>query len=68
LTLTTPFAEFYSFAAAAARKAAGPVAPGSKELPDGAPNCLAGLTIVFTGELESMSRTEASDLAKKYGA
>ncbi|KAJ9101197.1 hypothetical protein QFC21_003416 [Naganishia friedmannii] len=58
----------YDFAAAAARKAAGPAAPGSKELPDGAPNCLAGLTIVFTGELESMSRNEAQDLAKKYGA
>ncbi|KAJ9118684.1 hypothetical protein QFC22_003904 [Naganishia vaughanmartiniae] len=58
----------YDFKAAAARKAAGPAAPGSKDVPDGAPNCLAGLTIVFTGELESMSRTEAQDLAKKYGA
>ncbi|KAJ9110660.1 hypothetical protein QFC19_001489 [Naganishia cerealis] len=58
----------FDFAAAAARRAAGPAAPGSKELPDGAPNCLAGLAIVFTGELQSLSRQEAQDLAKKYGA
>ncbi|KAJ9111852.1 hypothetical protein QFC20_002439 [Naganishia adeliensis] len=56
------------YAAAAARKAAGPAAPGSKEIPDGEPNCLAGLTIVFTGELESLSREEAQDLAKRFGA
>ncbi|EPQ30116.1 uncharacterized protein PFL1_02233 [Pseudozyma flocculosa PF-1] len=53
---------------AAARRAAGPVAPGSKEIPQGQPNCLAGLTLVFTGELTSLSRDEASDLAKRYGA
>lgn len=57
-----------SYAAAAARKAAGPAAPGSKEIPDGQPNCLAGLTIVFTGELESLSREEAQDVAKRFGA
>ncbi|GAA6025941.1 hypothetical protein JCM10207_004487, partial [Rhodosporidiobolus poonsookiae] len=45
----------------------GPVAPGSKEIPIGEPNCLAGLTFVFTGELESLSREEAQDLAKRYG-
>jgi replication factor C subunit 1 len=58
----------FSYAAAAARRAAGPAAPGSKDIPDGAPNCLAGLTLVFTGELQSLSREEAQDLAKKYGA
>ncbi|GAA5969486.1 hypothetical protein JCM11641_008131 [Rhodosporidiobolus odoratus] len=46
---------------------AGPVAPGSKEIPEGAPNCLAGLTFVFTGELQSLGREEAQDLAKRYG-
>jgi replication factor C subunit 1 len=56
-----------SFAAIAARRAAGPAAPGSKEIPYGEPNCLAGLTFVFTGELESLSRGEAQDLAKRYG-
>ncbi|PWY98183.1 DNA replication factor C, large subunit [Testicularia cyperi] len=52
----------------AARRAAGPSAPGSKEIPHGEPNCLAGLTLVFTGELSSISREEATDLAKRYGA
>nr|ASF90187.1 hypothetical protein SPAR06058 [Bartheletia paradoxa] len=45
----------------------GPTAPGSKEIPEGKPNCLAGLTFVFTGELESLAREEAADLAKRYG-
>ncbi|PJF18011.1 hypothetical protein PSACC_02150 [Paramicrosporidium saccamoebae] len=49
------------------RKAAGPIAPGSKEIPQGAPNCLAGLTFVFTGELDSLSREDAQDLVKRYG-
>lgn len=53
---------------AAERRAAGPVAPGSKEIPQGKPNCLAGLTLVFTGELSSISRDDAVDLAKRYGA
>ncbi|CAG8611776.1 9572_t:CDS:10, partial [Paraglomus occultum] len=50
------------------QKKTGPVAPGSKSIPVGAENCLAGLTFVFTGELESLSREEAQDLAKRYGA
>lgn len=53
---------------AAQRRAAGPVAPGSKPIPEGQPNCLAGLTLVFTGELSSLSREDAVDLAKRYGA
>ncbi|KAI9594841.1 replication factor RFC1 C terminal domain-containing protein [Syncephalis fuscata] len=44
----------------------GPSAPGSKEIPTGAPNCLKGLTFVFTGELTSISREEAADLVKRY--
>ncbi|KAL7416751.1 replication factor RFC1 C terminal domain-containing protein [Mrakia frigida] len=51
-----------------ASKGAGPSAPGSKEIPDGKENCLAGLKLVFTGELSSMSREEATELAKRYGA
>ncbi|EJD00743.1 DNA replication factor C, large subunit [Fomitiporia mediterranea MF3/22] len=50
-----------------AARSAGPAAPGSKPIPDGAPNCLAGLSFVFTGELSSLSRDEAVDLAKRYG-
>ncbi|KAF5365675.1 hypothetical protein D9758_003145 [Tetrapyrgos nigripes] len=45
----------------------GPAAPGSKEVPDGEPDCLAGLAFVFTGELSSFSREEALDLAKRFG-
>lgn len=56
-----------AMAAAKAAKAAGPRAPGSKEVPDGHPNALAGLTFVFTGELSSFSREEAQDLAKRFG-
>ena len=29
--------------------------------------CLSGLAFVFTGELESFSRDEAIDLAKRFG-
>ncbi|KAK4052399.1 DNA replication factor C complex subunit Rfc1 [Microbotryomycetes sp. JL201] len=41
--------------------------PGSKEIPVGEENCLAGLTFVFTGELESLSREAGQELAKRYG-
>lgn len=40
---------------------------GSKEIPEGQPNCLAGLTFVFTGELTSIAREDATNLAKRYG-
>ncbi|TFK83253.1 DNA replication factor C, large subunit, partial [Polyporus arcularius HHB13444] len=47
---------------------AGPSNPGSKEIPiPSDPNCLAGLSFVFTGELSSLSRDEATELAKRYG-
>ncbi|GAA6060829.1 hypothetical protein JCM10212_005247 [Sporobolomyces blumeae] len=46
---------------------AGPANPGSKEIPIGEDNCLAGLTFVFTGELESLSREAGIDLVKRYG-
>ncbi|KAA1072447.1 hypothetical protein PGT21_034457 [Puccinia graminis f. sp. tritici] len=49
------------------KERAGPSAPGSKPIPEGAENCLAGLTFVFTGELESLSREDAQTLAKRYG-
>jgi len=55
-----------SYRAYQASRAAGPKAPGSKEIPEGQPNCLAGLAFVFTGELESLGRDEASELVKRY--
>ncbi|KAG6830854.1 hypothetical protein H0H87_006914 [Tephrocybe sp. NHM501043] len=57
----------FDWAAAKAAKLAGPVAHGSKQVPDGEPNALAGLSFVFTGELNSFSRDEAADIAKRYG-
>lgn len=36
-------------------------------MPPGEDNCLAGLTFVFTGELDSFSREEGQDLVKRYG-
>uniref|UniRef100_T1JCV7 Replication factor C subunit 1 n=1 Tax=Strigamia maritima TaxID=126957 RepID=T1JCV7_STRMM len=45
----------------------GPRAPGSKEIPEGENDCLAGLTFVITGVLSSLEREEAADLIKKYG-
>ncbi|KAM3124223.1 hypothetical protein CJJ07_003891 [Candidozyma auris] len=46
------------------------VAPpsGNIELPEAAPNCLGGLTIVFTGVLPNLDRDSAEAVAKQYGA
>ncbi|KAG9787211.1 Replication factor C subunit 1 [Exophiala dermatitidis] len=45
------------------------VAPpaGTAEIPVGAENCLAGLTFVFTGVLNSLGREEGQNLVKQYG-
>ncbi|XP_037947204.1 replication factor C subunit 1-like [Teleopsis dalmanni] len=40
---------------------------GSKEVPKGKPNCLAGLTFLITGVLESLERDEAASIIKEYG-
>ncbi|GLT93388.1 hypothetical protein SLE2022_111840 [Rubroshorea leprosula] len=40
---------------------------GEKEVPEGAPDCLAGLTFVISGTLDSLEREEAEDLIKRYG-
>lgn len=42
-------------------------AAGSKEAPTGAENCLAGLTFVFTGLLDTLSRDDGQALVKRYG-
>ncbi|KAF9236915.1 replication factor RFC1 C terminal domain-containing protein [Melanogaster broomeanus] len=63
-----PATKPFNWAAAKAAKLAGPRAPGSKTVPEPkAPDCLLGLSFVFTGELSSFSRDEAIDLAKRYG-
>ncbi len=44
-----------------------PLAGGSKSIPEGADNCLAGLAFVFTGVLDSLGREEGQSLVKRYG-
>ena len=41
--------------------------PGSKEIPEGAEYCLAGLSFLITGVLDSLERDEADEIIKKYG-
>lgn len=43
------------------------LAAGSKDIPVGAENCLAGLTFVFTGLLDALGRDEGVALVKRYG-
>eukprot|EP00020_Sapocribrum_chincoteaguense_P001469 CAMPEP_0170750820 /NCGR_PEP_ID=MMETSP0437-20130122/11130_1 /TAXON_ID=0 /ORGANISM="Sexangularia sp." /LENGTH=1005 /DNA_ID=CAMNT_0011089831 /DNA_START=116 /DNA_END=3134 /DNA_ORIENTATION=+ len=40
---------------------------GQKELPRGAPGCLAGKVFLITGVLDSLYRNECEDLIKEYG-
>ena len=39
----------------------------SDELPSGAENCLAGLSFVFTGQLQRLGRDQGQNLVKQYG-
>jgi len=57
----------FNYRAYLAKKNAGPKAPGSKVIPQGKENCLLGMTFVFTGDLSSLSREDATDLVKRYG-
>jgi len=41
--------------------------PGSKEIPDGTPGCLAGLVFVLTGVYDSLERDQVADIVKNYG-
>ncbi|KAH8999457.1 replication factor RFC1 C terminal domain-containing protein [Lactarius akahatsu] len=57
----------FNWAAAKAARMTGPSNPGSKPVPPAAaPDCLAGLSFVFTGELSSFSREDAIDIAKRF--
>ncbi|KAH9301736.1 hypothetical protein KI387_013319, partial [Taxus chinensis] len=46
---------------------AAPPHKGEKEVPEGAENCLQGLTFVISGTLDSLEREEAEDLIKCHG-
>ncbi|PGH05774.1 replication factor C subunit 1 [Blastomyces parvus] len=50
-----------------AQRSRDPVASDTKELPVGAENCLAGLSFVFTGVLDTLGREEGQSLVKRYG-
>ncbi|KGO49015.1 DNA polymerase III, clamp loader complex, gamma/delta/delta subunit, C-terminal [Penicillium expansum] len=50
-----------------AQQSRDPAMTGTKEMPVGQENCLAGLAFVFTGVLESLGREEGAQLVKKYG-
>lgn len=45
----------------------GAINPGSKEIPKGKPRCLAGLTFLVTGLMESIERDECNELIKGLG-
>ena len=53
--------------AAGGGNAAAPPAAGAAELPEGEDECLSGLTFVFTGVLQTISREDGQALVKKYG-
>ena len=41
--------------------------PGSKEVPEGSPNCLKGLVFVLTGVFVSLEREEMTEIIQKLG-
>ena len=53
--------------AAAAQRSQPPAGAGTKVIPVGAENCLAGLSFVFTGVLDTLGRDEGQQLVKRYG-
>lgn len=53
--------------AAQAQRSRTPPGAGNTEMPVGAENCLAGLSFVFTGILDTLGRDEGQNLVKKYG-
>ncbi|KMQ46988.1 hypothetical protein HL42_2323 [Trichophyton rubrum] len=56
----------FNFVAAAQRAQSSGTIDDS-DLPVGEPNCLAGLSFVFTGVLDSLGREQGQNLVKKYG-
>ncbi|KAJ5281246.1 hypothetical protein N7478_006618 [Penicillium angulare] len=50
-----------------AQRSRTPPTSGSKDMPVGAENCLAGLAFVFTGIQETLGREEGQELVKRYG-
>ncbi|KAF2431972.1 DNA replication factor C, large subunit [Tothia fuscella] len=57
----------FNYASHAAKQAGTNVGTSSGDRPTGAPNCLAGLSFVFTGILQTLQREEGQALVKQYG-
>lgn len=57
----------FSYATFNANRTEAPTSGVSVELPVGRENCLAGLTFVFTGVLNSLERTPGQELVKRHG-
>ncbi|CAF9928372.1 MAG: hypothetical protein ALECFALPRED_004011 [Alectoria fallacina] len=57
----------FNYAAFNANRTEAPLSGESGELPVGRENCLAGLTFVFTGVLNSLERSQGQELVKRHG-
>ncbi|CAD6575442.1 MAG: hypothetical protein ASARMPREDX12_007293 [Alectoria sarmentosa] len=57
----------FNYAAFNANRNKAPLSGESGELPVGRENCLAGLTFVFTGVLNSLERSQGQELVKRHG-
>ncbi|KAF2724070.1 DNA replication factor C, large subunit [Polychaeton citri CBS 116435] len=57
----------FPFGGAHANSAVPAGAISSSDLPQGEDNCLAGLSFVFTGQLQSLGREQGQQLVKRYG-
>lgn len=57
----------FNYGAFNAKRADPSASSGPVDIPEGAENCLAGLTFVFTGILNSLGRDKGQELVKRYG-
>ena len=57
----------FNYATFNANRTEPPLSGESVELPVGQENCLAGLTFVFTGVLNSLERSQGQELVKRHG-
>lgn len=64
---TTDAPKKSNYAAFLAKQAASTGPRKLRELPNGQPDCLKGISFVFTGELASIDRESAIDLCRRYG-
>ncbi|KAI5959011.1 rfc1 [Candida pseudojiufengensis] len=63
-----PEAKKLSFPEIQANRNAIETSSTTRDLPEAQPNCLSGLTIVFTGQMPGLDRGTAESIAQRYGA